>query len=77
MGDATKIEEYVPINTPKIIAKEKPLRISPPKINIDTSASKVVTDVIIVLAKVSLIDRFAISLIFNLLYLFKFSLIRS
>ena len=77
IGEATKIDEYVPINTPKIIAKEKPLKISPPKINIDNSASKVVTEVIIVLASVSFIDKSAISLIFNLLYFFKFSLIRS
>ena len=48
MGEATNIEEYVPISTPKIIAKEKPLKISPPKINIENNASKVVTDVIIV-----------------------------
>ena len=31
-GAATKIDEYVPIKTPSIIAKEKPLRISPPNI---------------------------------------------
>ena len=66
MGEATNIEEYVPISTPKIIAKEKPLKISPPKINIENNASKVVTDVIIVRVRVSLIDRLAISLIFNL-----------
>ena len=40
MGDATKIEEYVPINTPKIIAKEKPLNISPPKIKIANRVNK-------------------------------------
>ena len=44
------------------MAKEKPLSISPPKIYIENSASKVVTEVIIVLAKVSLIDKFAMSL---------------
>ena len=66
IGEATNIEEYVPIITPKIIAKENPLKISPPKINIENNANKVVTDVIIVRAKVSLIDKFAISLIFNL-----------
>ena len=66
IGDATKIDEYVPINTPKIIAKENPLKISPPKINIENNASNVVTDVMIVRAKVSLMDKFAISLIFNL-----------
>ena len=36
------------------------------KINIENNANKVVTDVIIVRAKVSLIDKFAISLISNL-----------
>ena len=60
------MEEYVPIKTPSIIAKENPLKISPPKINIENSASKVVTDVMIVRERVSLIDKFAISLISNL-----------
>ena len=31
MGVATNIDEYVPMTTPIIIAKENPLRISPPK----------------------------------------------
>ena len=53
----------MPISTPNIIAKEKPLKISPPKINIEKRARRVVTEVIIVRAKVSLIDKFAISLI--------------
>ena len=66
MGEATNIDEYVPIKTPNIIAKENPLKISPPKINIDNKANKVVAEVIIVLASVSLIDKFAISLIFSL-----------
>ena len=66
IGDATNIDEYVPTKTPKIIAKENPLKISPPKVNIENNANKVVTDVIIVRAKVSLIDKFAISLISNL-----------
>ena len=52
------IEEYVPIITPVIMAKEKPLNISPPRKNIDNKANKVVTDVKIVLDKVSLIDWF-------------------
>ena len=64
IGEATNIEEYVPIKTPKIIAKEKPLKISPPKINIEKSRG--VIDVTIVRAKVSFIDKLAISLIFNL-----------
>ena len=66
MGEATNIDEYVPIKTPNIIAKENPLKISPPKINIENKANNVVTEVIMVLASVSLIDKFAISLIFNL-----------
>ena len=77
MGEATNIDEYVPIKTPNIIAKENPLKISPPKINIENKANNVVTEVIIVLASVSLIDKFAISLIFNLWYLLRFSLILS
>ena len=60
------MEEYVPIKTPKIIANENPLKISPPKINIENNANKVVIEVIIVRAKVSLMDKFAISLISNL-----------
>ena len=38
------MEEYVPIITPKIIAKENPLKISPPKIKIENKASKVVIE---------------------------------
>ena len=53
-GLATNIEEYVPIITPKIIANEKPFKISPPKINIDPKAKRVVIEVITVLDKVSL-----------------------
>ena len=70
-GEATKIDEYVPIITPKIIAKEKPLSISPPKIKIENKAKSVVTDVINVLDKVSFTDKFEISSISNLLYLDK------
>ena len=43
---AIYIDEYVPNITPKIIAKEKPFKISPPKKNIDKRASKVVIDVL-------------------------------
>ena len=68
------IEEYVPIKTPNIIANEKPLSIAPPNINIDRRASNVVTDVIIVLDKVSLIEIFVISNISISDYFFKFSL---
>ena len=50
-GLATNIEEYVPIITPKIIANEKPFKISPPKINIDPKAKRVVIEVITVLVR--------------------------
>ena len=43
----------------------------------DNSANKVVTEVIIVLDKVSLIERLDVSLMLNFVYLFKFSLILS
>ena len=56
----------MPIITPIIIAKEKPLRISPPKTKIDTSAKRVVTDVIIVLDKVSFTEILDVSSIFEL-----------
>ena len=55
---AIYIDEYVPKITPKIIANEKPFKISPPKKNIDNKANKVVTDVIKVLDKVSFIEIF-------------------
>ena len=71
------MEEYVPIITPRIIAKEKPFKISPPRINIENKANKVVTEVIRVLDKVSFIERLEISLISILEYFDKFSLIRS
>ena len=58
IGLAIYIEEYVPTITPNIIANEKPFNIAPPNKNIDKRASKVVTDVIIVLDKVSLIEIF-------------------
>ena len=45
------------------MAKEKPRKISPPKINIDINAKNVVVDVIMVLESVSLIDLLEISLI--------------
>ena len=54
------MEEYVPIITPNIMAKEKPLSISPPNIKIENKANNVVTDVIKVLDKVSFTDRFEI-----------------
>ena len=53
---AIYMEEYVPIITPAIRAKEKPKSISPPnKIN-DIKTNNVVKDVISVLDKVWFID---------------------
>ena len=51
--------------------------ISPPRIYIENNANNVVIDVIIVLAKVSLIDKLETSLILIFVNLNKFSLIRS
>ena len=76
-GAATKIDEYVPTTTPIIIANENPFNISPPKIYIANSASKVVVDVMSVLDNVWLVERFEISVIEILEYFFKVSLIRS
>ena len=42
------------------MAKEKPFKISPPKINIENKANSVVSDVITVLDKVSFTDISAI-----------------
>ena len=50
------------------------LSIAPPNINIDKKLSNVVTDVIIVLDKVSFIEIFVISKILISEYFFKFSL---
>ena len=54
----------MPKITPNIIAREKPLKISPPKKKIDNNANKVVIEVIKVLDKVSLIEIFVNSKIF-------------
>ena len=59
------------------MAKDNPLKISPPKIKIENRANNVVTDVIRVRDKVSLIDRLPISIILYFSYLVKFSLILS
>ena len=56
----------MPIKTPRIIAKEKPLKISPPKINIENNASKVVTDVIIKL-RTKLFERTKINIELDLI----------
>ena len=51
-GVAIKIEEYVPINIPQIIAKLKSFIMLPPKINKASNAKIVVAVVFIVLDKV-------------------------
>ena len=56
------------------MANENPFNISPPKIKIDNNAKSVVTEVIIVLDNVSLIEIFVSSNIFTSEYLRKFSL---
>ena len=71
------MDEYVPTITPIIIAKEKPFNIVPPNIYIDSSASKVVTEVIKVLDNVWLVEMSEISAIDIFEYFFKFSLILS
>ena len=53
---AIKIDEYVPIITPQIIAKAKSFNTAPPKKYITNNANKVVKDVITVRERVSLID---------------------
>ena len=63
--------------TPIIIAKEKPFNIAPPKIYIENKANKVVTEVIKVLDKVSLVEILEMSDMEIFEYFFKFSLIRS
>ena len=60
------------MQTPQIIAKAKSAKTAPPKKNIENNASKVVTDVIVVLDKVSLIDILNTSDNSNWLYLRKF-----
>ena len=56
--EAMNTELYVPTITPQIIAKTNPLITSPPNMNSDINAIKVVTEVITVLLSVSFIDRF-------------------
>ena len=51
-GVATNTDEYVPIRTPIINANINPLIDSPPKINIETSTTNVVNDVLRVLLRV-------------------------
>ena len=61
------------MQTPQIIARAKSAKTAPPKKNIENNASRVVTDVIVVLDKVSLIDMLNTSDNSNCLYLRKFS----
>ena len=72
--NAIYMDEKVPKITPKIIANEKPFKISPPKKNIDNKANKVVIEVIRVLDKVSFIDVLVNSKIFISEYFLRFSL---
>ena len=71
-----KVDKYKddPKKTPKIIAKENPFKISPPKKKIENKASKVVTEVIIVLDNVSLIEILVSSNILISEYFLRFSL---
>ena len=58
IGDATKIEEYVPINNPMIRAKEKPRIGVPPNRKRIRATMNTVNTVIIVLLNVWLIESF-------------------
>src|SRR5690606_8458458 len=77
MGDATKIDEYVPIKMPTIIAKANPRSTSPPNINRTTTTSKVVRDVMNVRLSVSLKDLFTSRSKVSVLNRFENSRIRS
>ena len=70
--EATKMDEYVPMITPQIIANTNPRITSPPSTYSEISASKVVKDVMNVRLRVSLMDRFSTSLRSLALYLRKF-----
>ncbi len=77
MGLAIKIEEYVPIPIPTIMAKAKLWIISPPRKNNANKTKRVVEDVRIVLLSVSLMLRFISSGKGIFLLFFIFSLILS
>ena len=51
-----KSEEVVPINTPRIIANAKLRMLSPPKMNIQSNTMRVLTDVLMVRARVAFND---------------------
>ena len=76
-GTAINIEEYVPIQTPQIIARAKSARTAPPKKKIENNANRVVTDVIVVLDSVSFIDMLNKANRSSFLYFLRFSLTRS
>ena len=75
--DATKIDEYVPIKTPIIIAKVNPLITSPPRKYKENNAKRVVTEVSVVLDNVSLMELLISSNKSICLYFLRFSLMRS
>ena len=52
-GAATKVDEYVPIIIPIVIAKKKSFILSPPKIHMAKEINNVVPEVRIVLERVS------------------------
>jgi hypothetical protein len=60
IGEAIKIDEYVPITIPTKSEKENPLRTSPPKSNSTVITNNVVREVIIVRLKVLLIAVFTV-----------------
>src|SRR6266404_4353672 len=61
MGAAIAIDEYVPIKIPTVRAKENPRKTSPPKKNKHNTVTKVSPEVKIVLLKVWLMERLAIT----------------
>ena len=52
IGAATKIDEQVPKMTPRIIANEKLRMLSPPRMKMQRSTMRVVTEVLMVRARV-------------------------
>lgn len=56
MGEATKIDDNVPITTPRLIAKAKLRMLSPPRKRMQSNTINVESDVLMVRAKVWLIE---------------------
>src|SRR4030067_3466240 len=77
MGLATKIDEYVPIITPNIMASEKSWMTSPPKKNSAADERRTVVEVMIVLERTSLTLKFITETMGSLCRSRKFSLILS